>query len=51
MLNAVKDALRPLKAAGKSPEEAIAEKPLADLEAQWGGRLFTTERCIGIIWD
>src|SRR5256886_9660514 len=40
MLSTAADRLRKLKAAGKSVEDAIAAKPLADLDADWGqGRM------------
>src|SRR5437773_10025996 len=40
MLSKAADRVRTLKASGKSVEEAIAAKPFADLEADWGkGRL------------
>src|SRR5437762_13352058 len=40
MLSMAADRVRTLKASGKSVEEAIAAKPFADLEADWGkGRL------------
>src|SRR5438477_10278819 len=40
MLSTAADRVRKLKASGKSVEDAIAAKPLADLDADWGkGRL------------
>ena len=40
MVSAAADRVRKLKASGKSVEDAIAAKPLADLDADWGkGRL------------
>jgi len=40
MLSTAADRVRKLKASGKSVDDAIAAKPLADLEADWGkGRL------------
>ena len=40
MLSTAADRVRKLKASGKSVEDAIAAKPFADLEADWGkGRL------------
>jgi glyoxylase-like metal-dependent hydrolase (beta-lactamase superfamily II) len=40
MLSTAADRVRKLKASGKSVEDAIAAKPFADLDADWGkGRL------------
>ena len=40
MLSTAADRVRKLKASGKSVDDAIAAKPFADLEADWGkGRL------------
>jgi cyclase len=36
MLSKVRERLRKLKASGKSVDEAVKEKPLADLDAAWG---------------
>ena len=38
MLVVLQDRVRAAIAEGKSVEELIAENPLADLEARWGGR-------------
>lgn len=50
MLAEVYKRLNSLKIAGKSAEEAVAEKPLADLEEEWGDGLFTGDRWIAIIY-
>jgi cyclase len=50
MLAAAYDALSPLKAEGKTVEEAISAKPLAALEADWGGGIFTSDKWIEIIY-
>ncbi|PLX73148.1 MAG: hypothetical protein C0614_13090 [Desulfuromonas sp.] len=42
--------LRTLKEQGKTVEEAVAAKPLADLEKEWGDGLFTGDRWIEIIY-
>ncbi len=39
MLSTVRERLQKLKSAGKPVEEAVREKPLADLDAAWGGGL------------
>ena len=51
MLITARDRLRPLKASGLTLEQVVARRPLADLEADWGGGLFPGARWIGIIWD
>ena len=51
MLATAYERLRKLKAEGKSAQEAIAAKPLEDLEAEWGDGLFTGERWIEIIYS
>ena len=40
-----------LKADGKTVQEAIAAKPLADLETEWGDGLFKSDRWIEIIYS
>jgi hypothetical protein len=39
MLVVARDRVQKLKNAGKSAEETVASKPLADLDAVWGGML------------
>ena len=51
MLNTAYDRLRKLKAAGKTVQEAIAAKPMADLEETWGKGMFTGDRWIEIIYS
>lgn len=51
MLNTTYSRLKALKAAGKTVQEAIAAKPLADLESAWGGGLFNSDRWIEIIYS
>ncbi len=50
MLKEAYERLNNLKIAGKSAEEAIAEKPLADFEEEWGDGLFTGDHWIAIIY-
>lgn len=50
MLSTAFDRLRKLKAAGKSAGEAVAIKPLSDLEATWGNGLFSGDRWIELIY-
>jgi glyoxylase-like metal-dependent hydrolase (beta-lactamase superfamily II) len=47
MLATVRDRVAKLIAQGKTEEEAIAAKPLADLDAQWGGQLNNSDRFVG----
>ncbi len=51
MLWTVYERLRKLKAAGKSAQEAVAAKPLADLEATWGDGLFKGDQWIEMIYS
>jgi len=41
MLIVVRDRVQKLKTAGKSADEVVASKPLADLEPAWGGMIST----------
>ena len=43
--------LSQLKAKGMSMEEAVAEKPLADLEELWGKGMFPGEKWISLIYE
>jgi glyoxylase-like metal-dependent hydrolase (beta-lactamase superfamily II) len=51
MLSAARDKIMPLKSSGKSVEEAIAAKPLADLDAAWGKGLFTSDAFVRIVYS
>jgi glyoxylase-like metal-dependent hydrolase (beta-lactamase superfamily II) len=51
MLSIAYDTLTRLKAKGMSVEEAVASKPLADLEERWGGGLFTGDKWIGLVYE
>lgn len=51
MLHTALDRLTALKAKGLSEDEAVAAQPLADLDAQWGGRLFTAEAWIRLLYE
>ena len=50
MLTTVREHLQKLKTAGKSVDEAVAAKPLADLDAAWGHGLFTSDAFIHIAY-
>ena len=51
MLGTAYERLRKLKAEGKTANEAVAAKPLADLEATWGNGLFNSDRWIELIYS
>lgn len=51
MLTTAHHRLQKLKAAGKTAQEAIAAKPLADLEPTWGKGMFNSDRWIEIIYS
>ena len=50
MLRTAYERLRKLKAEGKTAQEAVAAKPLADLEGTWGDGIFNGDRWIEIIY-
>lgn len=50
MLVTARDHVQKLKSAGKSVEEAIAAKPLADLDAAWGKGLLSSDLFIQVIY-
>jgi glyoxylase-like metal-dependent hydrolase (beta-lactamase superfamily II) len=50
MLATAYERLGKLKAEGKSAQEAVAAKPLADLEAAWGDGLFGGDKWIQLIY-
>ncbi len=50
MLWTAYERLNKLKAEGKTAQEAVAEKPLADLEESWGKGMFTGDRWIELIY-
>ena len=51
MLGTAYERLRKIKAEGKTANEAVAAKPLADLEATWGDGLFNSDRWIELIYS
>lgn len=50
MLEVAYERLKTLRATGKTVAEAVAAKPLADLEPTWGGGLFSGDRWIELIY-
>ena len=51
MLWTAYERLRKLKASGKTAQEAVTAKPLADLEATWGAGLFKGDQWIEMIYS
>ncbi len=51
MLNTVRERLSELKSAGMSAEDAAAQSPLSDLEAQWGDGFLSSAQWINIIYE
>ena len=51
MLSTAYERLKKLKAEGKTAQEAIAAKPLDDLDATWGDGLFKSDRWIELIYS
>jgi cyclase len=51
MLSTVYEELSQLKARGVNVEDAVAAKPLADLEERWGGGLFPGDKWVGMIYS
>lgn len=51
MLETAQMRLSKLKGAGKSAAEAVAEKPLSDLETTWGQGFLPTDKWITIVYD
>src|SRR6266481_8051274 len=50
MLITSRDRVQKLKSAGKSAQEAVAEKPLADLEPVWGKGIINGDQFIQIVY-
>jgi glyoxylase-like metal-dependent hydrolase (beta-lactamase superfamily II) len=50
MLVIARDRVQKLKSAGKSSQEVVASKPLADLDAAWGHGLFNGDAFVQIVY-
>jgi cyclase len=50
MLVTSRDRVERLKSAGKSAEEAVAEKPFADLDPAWGNGIINSEQWVQIVY-
>lgn len=51
MLTTAQGRLSKLKSSGKSAAEAVAEKPLSDLETTWGKGFLPTDKWITIVYE
>ncbi len=40
-----------LKSSGKSAAEAVAAKPMSDMEMEWGKGFLPTDKWIAIVYD
>jgi cyclase len=50
MLVVVRERIQKLKTAGKSSEEAVAAKPLADLDPVWGKGMLNSDRFVQVVY-
>ena len=50
MLVTSRDRVEKLKSAGKSAQEAVAEKPFTDLDPVWGKGIVNTEQWVQILY-
>jgi cyclase len=50
MLVTSRDRVEKLKSAGKSAQEAVAEKPFADLDSVWGQGIINSEQWVQIVY-
>lgn len=51
MLAAVRDAIQPLVAAGRTLEQVTAAKPTAAQDAKWGGGFIKPDQFVGIVYQ
>ena len=50
MLLTSRDRVEKLKSAGKSAQEAVAEKPFADLDPMWGKGIINGDQFVQIVY-
>jgi cyclase len=50
MLITSRDRVQKLKSAGKSVQEAIAEKPFADLDSVWGKGIINGDQFVQVVY-
>jgi hypothetical protein len=51
MLTTVRDRVQALKSSGKSEQDAIAAKPTADLDEQWGKGFMKPDFFVTIVYQ
>ena len=50
MLVTARDRVEKLKSAGKSAQEAVAERPFADLEDLWGKGIINGDQFVQVVY-
>jgi hypothetical protein len=50
MLITSRDRVQKLKSAGKSAQEAVAEKPFADLDRVWGKGIINSDQFVQVVY-
>jgi cyclase len=50
MLVTSRDRVEKLKSAGKSAQEAVAEKPFADIDTVWGKGIIDSEQSVHMVY-
>jgi hypothetical protein len=50
MLVTSRDRVQKLKSAGKTAQEAVAEKPFADLEPVWGKGIINGDQFVQVVY-
>ena len=50
MLVTTRDRVQKLKSAGKSAQEAIAEKPFVDLDPIWGKGIINSDQFVQVVY-
>jgi hypothetical protein len=50
MLITSRDRVQKLKSAGKTAQEAVAEKPFADLEPVWGKGIINGDQFVQVVY-
>jgi cyclase len=50
MLVTTRDRVQKLKSAGKSAQEAVAEKPFADLDSVWGKGIINSDQFVQVVY-
>ena len=50
MLMTARDRVQKLKTAGKSAQEVVAKKPLADLDSMWGKGMLGGDQFVQVVY-